>query len=451
MPNRLIPLTISPLVRRHGEDAAFYWTQHDRAADSPRLLLHGLERFSCLLSAHLEGLAVAGDSALAVSMSALERWNKPAEAFVCAYVTHAGAHQHEMEACWSRVESHPDQLLRGAISALAWLPASVSWKAMRALGAIDAHPVRQVAVLRALALRDTGPQLVLDQPLEHFLHSADHHVRAAAWRLAAASPIGTSSDQVLASGLRDAALAPRAEAAIALAVMGAVKPDDRKLVVPAQVALSECVTEQATVADAAGGWQRMQAMRRLTRWLQWLAVLLPVGHPAVPELLTKLPARAGLSFVAAHGDAQLLPYVVQHMDDPQLARFAGWVWQTVSGVDLVAAGLSLPEPETDALSVAVTDAQQDADNGLPRPDGEAVRRYPLADLRAGHRYLLGREVTPVHTLAVFESCPQAQRAIALRYLQRQFPHLGLGVRAPVSGQRHMLAHLSTLMTNEVVA
>lgn len=54
------PTVIEPLVRRHAEDAAFYWAQHDASAESPRLELSGLARFSQLLAAHLEGLEVAG-------------------------------------------------------------------------------------------------------------------------------------------------------------------------------------------------------------------------------------------------------------------------------------------------------------------------------------------------------------------------------------------------------
>ncbi|WP_267877617.1 hypothetical protein [Massilia frigida] len=32
---------IAPLVRRHAEDAAFYWSQHDGSASSPHLTLAG--------------------------------------------------------------------------------------------------------------------------------------------------------------------------------------------------------------------------------------------------------------------------------------------------------------------------------------------------------------------------------------------------------------------------
>jgi hypothetical protein len=87
------PPVIAPLVRRHVEDASFYWAQHDASAYSPRLSLSGLARFSDLLDAHLEGVLVAGSAGWAPTLDALERWKQPGEAFVCTY---AALHRGDM-------------------------------------------------------------------------------------------------------------------------------------------------------------------------------------------------------------------------------------------------------------------------------------------------------------------------------------------------------------------
>ncbi|MDQ1918736.1 hypothetical protein [Massilia pseudoviolaceinigra] len=76
---------IVALVKRHTEDAAFYWAQHEASIDSPRLSLNELARFSDLLDAHLEGISVAGSPGWQPALSALERWKQPGEAFVAAY------------------------------------------------------------------------------------------------------------------------------------------------------------------------------------------------------------------------------------------------------------------------------------------------------------------------------------------------------------------------------
>jgi len=55
-----IPQFIPPLVARHAEDAAFYWMQRNANAHSPLLRFERLMHFDQLLTAHLDGLRVAG-------------------------------------------------------------------------------------------------------------------------------------------------------------------------------------------------------------------------------------------------------------------------------------------------------------------------------------------------------------------------------------------------------
>lgn len=72
-----LPKIVQPLVRRHAEDAAFYWTQLDGASQATGLNAQRLIHFQRLLEAHLEGLRVAGIDGMPLTQEALVRWRKP--------------------------------------------------------------------------------------------------------------------------------------------------------------------------------------------------------------------------------------------------------------------------------------------------------------------------------------------------------------------------------------
>ena len=443
------PTVIEPLVRRHAEDAAFYWAQHDASAESPRLDLSGLSRFGQLLAAHLEGLEVAGPAAWPLCLAALERWKKPAEAFVAAHTALGAAEASQSEALLVQIRARPDELLRGVISALAWFPFARARTVIEEWTGARSDAVMQAAALRSVALIGADAFAAIGQPLDRFLNSSDEHVRAAACRVAALLPSEDWLYSTLVERLLDPVLAVRAEAAIALGsghLGGGSSGDDG---VEVAQALSECVAAQVAVLNASTGWYRKQAMRRLNRWVQHLAARLFVELD-IAALLDMLPSRLSLRFVAYHGDSAHLPYVVKQMNIPSEALYAGWVWQTVTGVDISAADLSLPEPPLDIETEAIREVPMDADLGLARPDVEAIRRFSTANLVDGQRYLLGLALNPTNALTVMRTAPQAQRTIAAHYLQLRYPHKRISVRAPVLRQLAAIDQMQALLDDERV-
>lgn len=440
------PTVIEPLVRRHAEDAAFYWAQHDASAESPRLDLSGLARFGQLLSAHLEGLKVAGRAGWPLCLAALERWKKPAEAFVATYTAIAVADASQCEALLAQVRARPDELLRGVISALAWIPLEQALPVIKEWAGTEGDSVMQVAALRAVALIGADAFAAIEQPLERFIDGPDEHVRAAACRVAAHYASAEPISAALLVRLQDPALAVRAEAAIALSSgrMSASRNGDGD--VQAALVLSDCIAAQVAVLNAATGWYRKQALRRLNRWVQHLCALQPDGLDC-SGLLEMLPRRMALRFVAYRGDSAYLPYVVKQMSIPGEARYAGWVWQTITGVDLSAAGLSLPEPVRDVEADAIQEVSVDADLGLVLPDAEAIKRFPTS-LVGGQRYLLGLALNPTNALAALKTASQAQRNIAAHYLELNHPPVRISVRAPVLRQVSSLDQIQALLEME---
>lgn len=408
---------IAPLVRRHAEDAAFYWSQHDSSAHSPRVTLKGLARFSRLLTAHLEGLGVAGIEGWRPALAALARWKQPGETFVCAYMSLVADEEVRLDALLAQVRMRPEELLRGVISALAWIPLPQALRGVQTWSADGTDPILQTAALRGVALIGSHALEALSQPLIQFLSSPVDHVRSAACRAASAAPSDNTLKAKLIECLHDPAIQVRAEAAISLGRRkhGQPEADNDNSFIAAET-LWLCVVEQINLHIAATGWYRKHTLRRLNRWVQYLAGLIPTGHPELATLINIMPARVALHFIVYHGDPAHLPYVVAQMREMDNARYAGWVWQTITGVDLQANGLHAPEPDSVYDTAAVSDARLDADLGLTLPDVNAISLYVCTELTSGQPYLLGQRLTLENACTVLDNAVQGQRSIAARYL-----------------------------------
>ncbi len=438
---------IAPLIARHAEDAAFYWSQIDRAAFSPQFGFDKLRHFNRLQDAHLDGLIVAGTNGWPPALRALERWRKAGEAFVCALLALQTADQARLDMTLAVVRQRPDELLRGLVSALAW-GGNQSDQVIHLWSDVKADPVAQVAALRAAAIRGAQGVTHLASPVSAYFSSTSPHVRAAACRASAAAADADASSRLVAA-LADDDLAVRAEAAIALATRN---PSDAVYSV-----LKECVLAQAVLQAGATGWYRMQLARRLRRWTMKLALLtMPGAATAAQDLLTRLPPRSALTFAMAHGDLVHLPFVVEQMANPEVDRYAGWVWQTLTGKDLTHAGWTLANPETIAEDAdqGITTTRVDADNGLARPLHAAIRDYtassPFAALH-GKRVLCGRVLDPRHALDLLERAPQAVRLLAANQFAYTDSMIRIIVRAPAQQQEEAMRALHDMLDKRVAA
>jgi hypothetical protein len=432
---------VVPVVRLHVQDAAQLWTMLGDVDTATHLRARRAAELAQVLDAHLEGLDVAGKAAHPLALEELARWRKPGEAFVASYgallLPQGPDREAAMAAVLQCVARLPDLLLRGFVSALAWVPADQAepWLA-NALMSDDA--VWRVAALRACALRGLPAG-----PWDHHAAHGSAHVRAAACRAAGPEQLDALH------GLRgDADRAVRAESVLAWARLVAHDARDPEDLTAAASLLWRCVVEQLGVLASATGWNRLQAQRRLARWLRQLAGLAPVGHPGVPQLLGQLPLRQSLAFVLHHGDVAMMPFLLRALSDPQQARWAGWIWQCLTGVDLRAAGLVQAEPpiDSEALDAPLTHARQDADLGLPLPQPAAIAAHPASAVRLapGQRQLMGQPVQEQALRAMLDPAvdlPQALRAVAAHALGQLHPALALNLRASIDVQAAQLASL----------
>ena len=431
MLNTFAPLVIPALIARHAEDAAFYWSRLDAGAQGYGLSIERLFHFDQLLEAHLEGLVVAGPDAVEPALKALDRWRKPGEAFVCMWLLAHHPDESSISAFTGKLKSAPDTLLRGAISAMARLPSALAEPLLKRWFSTEAHPVEQVLALRALALSPPGQAPHQHLQFADFLRSTCPQVRAAACRCVGRSPV-VDAAVLMKACLDDGDLAVRAEAAIALS--STAYPGE------AGAVLWQCVAAKARLHQTSTGATRKMAERRLNRWVRHLAWLAPFGHADLPALFDHLPPRQALSFALYHGDAAHLARVVAAMSDTNVSRYAGWVWQAMTGVDLRANGLALSEPEIDPMAPP-SDNQRDADMGLLLPDAQAVLNANVR-LPLGQRILLGQALTPVLALQLLNQHVQALRVIAAHALGQLAPAWAPQVQASGREQQrqvHMLA------------
>jgi hypothetical protein len=331
-------------------------------------------------------------------------------------------------------QRQPDIMLRGIISALAWVPEPIAQIWMQQAFA-SAEPTALVAALRACALRHWE----VSSWAVHAQH-AHPSVRAAACRCASVQDV-----PMLQGMLTDGELPVRAEAAINLVRLlrmplgtrepGATLPAQHsQLLETAASMLGACVLRQSQLCLEATGWDQVQSQRRLKRWLSHLAHAWPVGHAHASSLLAHLPIRQALHFVLHHGDAAHLPFVIQAMKKPLASRMAGWVWQSLTGMDIAQLGYTLPEPPVD-VNAPMNANRLDADQGLPVPNIDAIAAVQaamdLSAVPADQRILQGQLRTAeqlVEQLNPDHNTSQALRAVAhlaLAALQPDNPRVSL--------------------------
>lgn len=439
-----LPVHITPLLVRHAEDAAFYWSQLDRSGHSRHIGLEKYADFNSLLDAHLEGLAIAGEDALPSVLRALARWGGAGEVFVCVWLAVHANRSDAMDSLWPRLQKQPEFSLRGMISALAWLPRSLGLPVIAQLSAANRDPLAQVAALRAAALIGRAADGALAQPPDAYLLSQNPHVRAAVCRvIAAGAHAGASTLALLREAKQDDAPAVQVEVALAQFMHDRAEP------LLAAAVLWQAVLGQSALHRQAKGRHRAQAARRLTRWLRHLSWLVPPGHQSITELLVAIPPRAALTFVLYHADSAHLPFVTACMERPDVCRYAGWVWQTLTGCDLLADGLTLPseigetgqgsQPEPQGLQKRRLVRQHEGDEGLPLPDGDAIRSHAAnAALANAGRILLGKNLSTRHGLIILNDAPQALRGVVANAFAHAFPGERVRICSPFDQQRTMM-------------
>ncbi|WBS00585.1 TIGR02270 family protein [Pseudoduganella sp. SL102] len=383
------------IVAQHAEEAVLLFARRGAFVNAPHVGLRELGRFDERLAAHLDGLAVAGGHAQALSMNAVLA-EGAGGMFVAAVLALDSGHAAHLATLFALAE--------GAAPLRPALAAGFGWASgQRLKGTIapllrSGDAFRHAIGLAACAMHQVDCGNVLDTALGH----ADAQVRARALRMAGEGG-RTDALPACAAALRDGDPECRLWAARSVALLG--KP------------------AQAAAALQAGALERTGAGTRAFRLL--LKVLaLPDANAWLKAVAPALPDRrllvqgAGIS-----GDVAYVPWLIRLMDEPPLARLAGEAFATIAGVDIAALALDRPPPGAAAAGPSDDpdddDVAMDDDDALPWPDGAAVSAWWAANgkrFAPGVRYFMGQAPAVAHCQGVLRDGGQRQRIAAAEYL-----------------------------------
>ena len=375
-PGEISSLINRPVVEEHAEEAAFLWRSRERASRAPHYRLKHLAMLDARLLAHLEGLRVAGDYGLAHARHALADADASV-VFVAAYLAFAASHADEMRRA-VQVALSDVQLTDAVVAALAWLGPRPAQQWLNALNGSENAAYRRLAIAVQAAHRDDGGAATA-----HAVADPDPALRARALR-----SIGETKrrdlDDALHRSTHDAEPRCRFWGAWSLAVLGHRA---------AAKSAFETASEDPALASPA------------------LEIAMRAGeHGWARQLIRSLAGDASTlrqSVVAAgaFGDPATVPWLLQLLEQPRLARVAGEALASITGADL-----EQPELKQDAPEDAPEVHEEDLDLRWPSPDGLA--RWWHAErgrFVSGQRYIGGQPLGEAAALHVLRTGYQRQR------------------------------------------
>lgn len=384
---RIVP----DIVEQHAEEAAFLWSLRDAATDQPHIALRDLADLEERIEAHLDGLRVAGDAGPAMARAALDRFPGPGELFVTHVLAFQTQDERKIDEALDVVDSLP-KARRGLFGALGWT--SPGRLRGQVVGWLDAPSVsRRLAGVVACSLHRADPRTHLERLLND-----EPPVRARALRLA--GELGrTDVRQNVRRAVADEDQACRFWAAWSAGLLG-----DRETALP--------VLQSYAAENGPFRWRALDLALRVKERavaVEWL------------RSLGKDPANARAVVVGTGvlGDPIVVPWLIERMSLPPLARVAGESFSMITGADLVKEKLEGQTPEEnstgDADHAVGGDPAAEADENLSWPDPQKIDAWWAATrdrFAVGVRHLGGRPVAPESCQEILRSGRQRQRRAA---------------------------------------
>jgi uncharacterized protein (TIGR02270 family) len=410
---------VSEVVHQHVQEAGFLHAIRSAITTAPYVRLRQIRRFDDRLSAHLDGLRVAGKHAWPLCDAELET-PTPSNVFTVAVSAIESRAVRRLDQLFALVETVPDAQ-RGLKSAFGWVERDHLRDIVAGMLA-SANAFLRLVGIAACAMHRVDPGKARDAALE----SPDSALCARALR---------ASGEL---GRRD--LLP-----MCLSMLKADDPESRFWAAWSAVLLgnrSAGLDALKTFGEVSGPF-RARAFR-----LSLLAMDQEEGQgwlrqfAQIPDNLRWLVQGSGIA-----GDPTYVAWLIQHMADQKIARLAGEAFSLITGLDLAYSHLECKPPEGGGAGPNDDpndpNVQMDQDDGLPWPDPERIARWWEANgsrFTPGSRYFLGAPVTRENALRALKEGFQRQRILAAHYLCLLEPGTVLFEwRAPAARQQRLLA------------
>jgi uncharacterized protein (TIGR02270 family) len=369
------------------------------------------------LEAHIDGLRVAGDPGWEICLEELA-WEEPGEIFTAAILALEGGDEKRIQTVLQKCE--PDvELCQGFIFALGWLSFQQVEPLLQRFVENDSPEIQRIGVAGfAIHRQDLG------EGLKTALQSENPRLLSQA--LKTIGEIGQQSWAAsVAPGLDHENSKVRYHAAWSGTLLG--ESEARKVLKSFAEADGPRSESAAAMAVRAG---------RIDRNREWF------------QTFSKDEGNKRKSIIAAGatGDPADIPWLIEQMAAPELARVAGESLSMIAGLDIVHEDLDAEPPENFEAGPAEDPADDsvdlDPDEDLPWPDPAAIARWwaeNRKNFKKGTRHLCGRPITQKHLWEVLKTGRQRQRAAAAIELALLEPGKPLfNVKAPAKRQMRML-------------
>jgi len=410
-------LIIEDIVKQHAEDAAFLWHLRNKAVSRPDYDLKDLAELDGRVEAHLDGLRVAGDAGMTICTEALNT-GEAGEVFTAAVLSFEGGDDAGIRAVLEAAAEKPE-IRRGVVSALGWLPFEQAEPHIGRILAEESPFLRDIGLAACIAHRqDPG------QPLKDALTDKAPLLKARA--LEAVGHLGRA----------DLLHFPR---------LNLTAEDEL------------CSFNAAWSAALLGDAGSIATLKTFARpdWRWWEEAMKVVLRRMTPSSalgwqmeLASNPDNERLAVIGAGviGDPVLVPWLIERMKTPELARLAGGALSMITGVDIAQEDLEGNRPE--GFEAGPTDdpedenVDMDPDEDLPWPNPELAISWwgkNMERFKSGNRYLLGLPITEENLRQVLRTGSQRQRYAAALELVMIKPGQPLfEVRAPGGRQKKLL-------------
>ncbi|MBV6471037.1 MAG: hypothetical protein NBKEAIPA_02964 [Nitrospirae bacterium] len=394
----MAPIIVS-IVSQHAEEAAFLWLLRNNAVHAPHYALKDLAKLDDRIEAHLDGLRIAGDAGWEFCREGLGQ-REPGEVFAAAVLAFESGDGNRINEVLS-VGGASMELSRGLVSALGWIPFAQASPHIQRLLTAESSIQRQIGIAASAVHRQDPGAALLDS-----LSATDLSLKARS--LKAVGELGRNDLlPVVKSNLNSEDPTSRFWAAWSGALLG--EPS----AIPVLQRLAEQGGERAESACAMA--LRRMPLQAAHEWQRELA-----GRPETLRMAVQ-----GLGVI---GDPAGIPWLIERMAKPEVARVAGESFTMITGTDLAYEDLEGEKPE--GFEAGPTENPEDEnieidpDEDLPWPNPQLVERWWASHrlgFTNGTRYLLGKPMTVDWFNEVLRTGKQRQRTAAAIELSMREP------------------------------
>ncbi len=411
-------MTIIPtIIEQHAEETAFLWLQRDAAVRDPHYDLDDLANLDDRGEAHIDGLRIAGDAGWEICKQVLEL-EEPGEVFAAAVLAFESGDVQRIETVIT-AGAASEETWRGLVSASGWLNQKQAQQlALHLLESVKPEHHRLGIAVSSIHRFDAGGALT--EALEDLVPS---------FQARALRAVGELKQRDLLPGLRHQLDCDHAACRFWAAWSALLLGDSAALEI-----LKAFTLEKSPFRERA-----IQLVFRIMDNIE--------GQFNLTELASQQnELRQAILGVGVIGDPVRIPWLIELMTQPELARIAGEAFSMITGVDIAYDDLEGDWPE--GFEAGPTEDPEDEeieldpDEDLPWPNPALFSDWWKANksnFKDGTRYLVGKPITEEQCQHVLRYGYQRQRAAAALELAIMNPTVPLfNVCAPGFRQKQML-------------